>query len=171
MSVDSQRLDLGLVDSIRAQTFGDPGQRTFRLLVKTTEGEVSLWMEKEQLMLLGSAIEEVLQRMPEPQGEEPAGEAESAFRGELEVRVGSLAVGYDTQGRSFLVEASDFTSPFDLSSIRLLARRADFARVAGEISEIVAAGRPRCPLCGTPLLGVVHFCPPSNGHARLTVAD
>lgn len=169
--MDSQRLDLGLVDSIRAESFGDPGKRTFRLRAETTEGAVSLWMEKEQIVLLGSAIEEVLRRLPEPQGVEPANVPGPAFRGELEVRVGSLSVGYDTEGQSFLVEAGDFTSPFDLSSIRLLARRADFVRVAEEIAEIVAAGRPRCPLCGTPLTEPGHFCPPSNGHARLTVAD
>ena len=39
--------------------------------------------------------------------------------------------------------------------------------------EVVAAGRPRCPLCHTPLSapGMPHFCPPTNGHQKLAVDD
>jgi hypothetical protein len=30
---------------------------------------------------------------------------------------------------------------------------------------VVAAGRPRCPLCGAPIEGK-HVCPASNGHVH-----
>jgi hypothetical protein len=31
---------------------------------------------------------------------------------------------------------------------------------------VTASGRPRCPLCGSPLDGSLHFCPGSNGHSH-----
>jgi uncharacterized repeat protein (TIGR03847 family) len=169
--VDNRRLDLGLVESLRAEAFGEPGQRTFRLFVGTPEGKVSLWLEKEQVVMLGSALEEILERVPPSDGEAPESDILRSFTGELEVKVGGLAIGFDANHSGFSVEATDFASAFDLSSISLLATRTQFVALAEQINQIVAGGRPRCPLCGTPLSGPAHFCPESNGHARVTRAE
>jgi uncharacterized repeat protein (TIGR03847 family) len=162
--MDSRELDLGLVASVHAESFGEPGQRTFRLLASTVTGEVSCWLEKEQLVMVGSAIDEVLRRVPSSRGNEPASDTLRTFRGEMEVRVGALAIGFDADHEGYSVELSELSAPFDLARITFLARRQDFESLSSEIAEIVAAGRPRCVLCGTPLSGEPHFCPPSNGH-------
>jgi uncharacterized repeat protein (TIGR03847 family) len=167
--VENQRLDLGVV-TLHAESFGEPGKRTFRLQSDTGEGQVWLWLEKEQLAMLGSAIDEILQRVPAPLGASPESTATGRFMGELEVRVGSLTLGYDREQDGFTLEAGEFESAFSLESITLIAARADLERVSQEIASIVAAGRPRCPLCGTPLGGSPHFCPPSNGHTEVTVS-
>lgn len=165
--MNDRRLDLGPVDRVRAESFGEPGQRTFRLLAQAGEGTVSLWLEKQQLAMLGAALEDLLERTPH-QIETTASQVDtSGFVGELEVRVGSLAVGYDPDGAGFSLEAADFTSALGLSSIVLNARRDQFASLEQEISEIVSQSRPRCPLCGQPLTADPHFCPESNGHARI----
>jgi uncharacterized repeat protein (TIGR03847 family) len=164
--VNTRRLDLGLVDDVDAESFGEPGQRTFRLHAQTAEGSVSLWLEKEQVAMLGSAIEELLDRVPDEYGLQPASAGSRAFVGDLEVKVGSLAIGYDPDHAAFSVEAGEFTSPFDLESISFLASRDHFSRMRDQIDQIVAASRPRCILCGRPLSGEPHFCPESNGHAR-----
>jgi uncharacterized repeat protein (TIGR03847 family) len=164
-------LDLGLVSGLRAESFGEPGQRTFRLMAETAHGSVSLWLEKEQIVMLGSALAELLARVPSGEGLDPASDALESFRGELDVKVGSLTVGYDAAHRGFTVEAGDFDSPLHVGSISLLARRDQFVEMRKQIEGIVAAGRPRCVLCGTPLGGGPHFCPESNGHAHLTSAD
>jgi uncharacterized repeat protein (TIGR03847 family) len=164
-------VDLGLVTDLRAESFGEPGRRTFRLYATTPEGEASLWLEKEQIVMLGSAVSELLQRVPESQGQEPASTVGASFMGELDVRVGSLTIGYDAGQSGFTVEATDFESTMGIESIRLLASRSQFAGVADRIDEIVAASRPRCPLCGTPLTGGPHFCPESNGHGALTALE
>jgi uncharacterized repeat protein (TIGR03847 family) len=165
--VNDRRLDLGPVESVKAESFGEPGQRTFRLLAQTGEGTVSLWLEKQQLAMLGAALEDLLERTLE-QHVMPAAEAEtSGFVGELEVRVGSLAVGFDPEGEGFSLEAADFTSALGLSSITIRARRDQFVSLEQEISEIVSQSRPRCALCGQPLTSGPHFCPESNGHARV----
>jgi len=166
--VDGQRLDLGLVRAVRAEVFGEPGQRTFRILIETAEGRVSLWLEKQQMVTLGSAIEELIDRIP-PDGPElmdvgPSG----TFVGELDVKVASLAIGYDHESHLFTLEAGDFESAFALVAIRFSAHREQFVEMRGQIEEIASGSRPRCPLCGTPLTGQPHFCPESNGHARVS---
>ena len=47
---------LGPVDGVTAESFGEPGRRTFRLFAQTGPGRVSLWLEKEQVVMLGSAL-------------------------------------------------------------------------------------------------------------------
>jgi len=172
--VENQRLDLGLVSSIQAESFGEPGQRTFRLFVATPDGQVSLWLEKEQVVMLGSAIAELLERVPANRGKDPESDALKSFEGELEARVGALTIGYDASLRGFTLEAAELSSAFDLStisSIGCLATRAQFSEMRDQIEGIVAAGRPRCPLCSVPLSGGPHFCPESNGHAQLSHAE
>lgn len=160
-------MDLGVVRDLRAESFGEPGSRTFRLLIPQENGSVSLWLEKEQIVMLGSALRELLSRVPGNQGHEPSTGDAASFLGEIEARVGSLAVGYDPERMGFSLEASDFVTAFDLESIRFITPRAVFETLADQLQAIVSAGRPRCPLCGRPLTGEPHFCPPSNGHARL----
>lgn len=169
--MDNRDLDLGLVESVHAESFGEPGSRTFRLLARTGSGEVALWLEKEQLVMVRSAIEEVLRRVPERRGSAPESDTLRSFRGEMDVRVGALAIGFDADHEGYTIEASDLSAPFDLDRITLLARRQDFESLLQEIAAIVAAGRPRCVLCGRPLTGEPHFCPPSNGHAALADSE
>src|ERR1039457_3843945 len=54
---DGRRLNLGVVQQLEAESFGDPGQRTFRLRATTSSGGVDLWLEKEQIVALGAAVE------------------------------------------------------------------------------------------------------------------
>lgn len=164
-------MDLGLVSALRAEAFGEPGNRTFRIFATTPEGKLSLWLEKEQVVMLGSALDELLQRVPKSRGEDPESDVIRSFMGELEVKVGSLAIGYDADHSGFTLEASDFSSAFDLSAIGLLGSRSQFEKLEDEIEEIVSAGRPRCPLCGRPVTGDAHFCPESNGHTEVARAD
>lgn len=162
-------MNLGLVTDLMAESFGEPGQRTFRLLARTAEGTVSLWLEKEQIVALGAALEELLARVPG--GHEPVSPPGPVFVGELEVRAGTLTLGFSADDEGFVIEAGDFISPFDFEAIRLMASRDQLERVEEQIGQIAAGGRPRCPLCGTPLSGEPHFCPPSNGHAHLSGND
>ncbi|MGH2442819.1 MAG: DUF3090 family protein [Chloroflexota bacterium] len=160
-------MDLGVVSDVHAQSFGEPGQRTFRLLTEIDDGSMSLWLEKEQVVMMGSAMEEILSRVPPPLGDGPVPSGPPTFRGEMEVRVGSLSIGYDLEHTAFSIEAGDLESSLGLDSVVLFAGRDVLAHLVEEISDIVAAGRPRCPLCGTPLSSEPHFCPRSNGHAHV----
>lgn len=165
--MDKQRLDLGLVAGLSVESFGEPGRRTFRVHAATPEGDVSLWLEKEQVVMLGTAVNELLDRIAAPRAVEPQVDGGSTFVGELEVRVGSLSLGYDSSCDGFTLEAAEFVSALPVESIVLTADRRQLEEVSEQVEAIVAASRPRCVLCGTPLTGEPHFCPPSNGHAHL----
>jgi hypothetical protein len=48
---------------------------------------------------------------------------------------------------------------------RFEATRAQARAMSEHALEVVAAGRPRCQLCGYPMgVGGVHVCPAMNGH-------
>lgn len=168
--MSTSRLDLGWVDSVAVESFGEPGQRTFRMLITTAEGELSVWLEKYQIALLAPALEELLAKTPVTEGE-PVHDV-GRLRGELEVRAGALALGYDTENRAFQIEVSDLLEPpMSLESIDFLLGRAALESMLEDTREILAASRPRCPLCGTPLDGEPHFCPDSNGHSKTAQID
>ena len=52
--------DLGLTDSIEAETLGEPGQRTFNIKARSGRGEAVVWMEKEQLFQVGVSLKQFL---------------------------------------------------------------------------------------------------------------
>ena len=93
---------------------------------------------------------------------------------EEEFRVGTLALAWDDDTSSVLIEAQSqvdepddgaetgggFTG--DMLRVRLTPEAARaFAKRA---QRVVAAGRPPCPLCGNPLDPQGHVCPRQNGH-------
>jgi uncharacterized repeat protein (TIGR03847 family) len=169
--VDGATLDLGSVAEARVESFGEPGRRTFRILVSAGTAQVSVWLEKEQVVALGSAIGQLLERVPSGYGHHPSASGDDALSGDLEVRVGALSVGYDSEAAGFVFEASEFESPLGIDNVRFVANRQQLSAMDDQIKEIVAGSRPRCVLCGTPLTGEPHFCPPSNGHTRVAGAD
>ena len=51
----------GPATRLQAQAIGEPGHRTFRLMVESEDGRAAaLWVEKEQLQALGLAVEQLL---------------------------------------------------------------------------------------------------------------
>jgi uncharacterized repeat protein (TIGR03847 family) len=169
--VDKQQLDLGLVDSFTAKAFGEPGQRTFRVQATAAEGSVSMWLEKEQIVMLASAIGELLERVPEDLGTAPQAGESRHFVGDLEVQVGALGIGFDQTVSGFTLEASELMAPLELSAIRFVASRQQLVTAKSQLDDIVAKGRPRCILCGSPLTDGPHFCPQSNGHAQTATPE
>src|ERR1700760_3294034 len=51
---------LGKVDLLGVDAVGQPGQRRFRLFLRSEEGAAILWMEKEQLRGLAEALDRSL---------------------------------------------------------------------------------------------------------------
>lgn len=169
--MDTNSLDLGLVARLTVESFGEPGRRTFRIFAETPEGSVSLWLEKEQVVGLSNALDELLRRVTPPRGSQPATPARATFMGDLEVKVATLAVGYDPDADGFTITGSEFLTDVPLERISLLADRSQLEEARDQAVEIAAAGRPRCVLCGAPLTGDPHFCPESNGHTPVDLRD
>ncbi len=171
--MDDIRYDFATVNRLEAEAIGRPGQRTFRLIVGNSRGETAvLWIEKEQVQALGEAIDRLLAHLGRnqmkrldlrPGPPEPVGPLLDAPT--VEFKIGTLALGYEAEQRLCLLQAHDVESdPEGPATLRCLIRQSQFRRLSAQIAGIVATGRPLCTMCGQPLSGGPHFCPPSNGH-------
>jgi uncharacterized repeat protein (TIGR03847 family) len=59
-------------------------------------------------------------------------------------------------------EADDDSAP----AVRFVAPRGMMRAMSEHALEVIAAGRPMCPLCGRPIERSGHFCPRSDGQAH-----
>jgi uncharacterized repeat protein (TIGR03847 family) len=159
--------DFGPVDEIDAEAIGEPGHRTFRVLAERGSTTATLWVEKEQLQALGMIIEQQLARLTRRRQTEarPILSLAGRFQGTatIEFKVGRMAIGYDERRGTFTLTAHEIEGPESEPTFTCTATTPQVAALAEKISQVVAAGRPRCPLCGTPIEGT-HVCPLANGH-------
>jgi len=162
----------GTAEHVKADAVGEPGQRTFRVRVATGVGAACLWMEKEQLQALGMALDQLLAqlrtnkvgRATPPGVASESGDFPSAFSHEF--RVGRLGLGYDDEHDQLVLLVHDQEAdPEGPPTLQVRVSRSKASTLSAEITTTVAAGRPRCPLCGAPLGGGPHACPGSNGRS------
>ena len=180
MVFDAQYV-FGPATRLQAQAVGEPGHRTFRLLVESDDGRAAaLWVEKEQLQALGLAVEQLL---AEFQGhlavKSPAQPPVESFppNPTVDLKVGRLALGQDESelesGPRYVLLVYDIESsgseeeePMQRATFASRATREQLRALSRNIAEVVAAGRPRCPLCGEPMdsKDKPHGCVRANGH-------
>ncbi len=164
------RHDLGRALKLTPDATGEPGHRTFRLLVEAERGSACLWVEKEQLFQLAISIRGLLEEheadLPPPA--RPTPDLPDGEPG-LEFQVRKLALGQDATGRLWSLAAFDEAdAEFDTPTVSLLASHEEFDAFSNEALEVCAAGRPLCPLCGGPMdPGEAHRCPRANGKVTL----
>jgi uncharacterized repeat protein (TIGR03847 family) len=171
----------GPATRLQAEAIGEPGHRTFRLMVESDDGRAAaLWVEKEQLQALGLAVEQLLAEFRGKLGAKPASQPPvETFppNPTVDFKVGRLALGqdeseletgpryvllvYDVEGSG--TEEEDPSRP---ATFACRATREQLRALSRNIAEVVAAGRPRCPLCGEPMDAKTraHTCIRANGH-------
>ncbi len=164
----AEQRDFGALALISAEAIGEPGQRRFRLRAIGISGDTaSIWLEKEQLAALAEAIDSVLTnegyhyaRTPLDDREEPPVFPLSA---DIDFRAGQLSMGVDQQRQRLVIVAGDAGGDEGITiTMELDFRRGyEFKRL---VADVVAAGRPPCPLCGGPMDPGGHVCPRANGH-------
>ena len=163
--------DFGNLQRVAAEAIGQPGQRRFRLLVLNAEADLgSLWLEKEQLAALGDAFDTVLGNENYEHQATPRDDLTQAqpfpLNAEVEMRVAQLSMGVNQDARRVVLVASDSADP-DASDAVNLQFEVDYRRayeLRRQIADVVAAGRPKCPLCTAPMDPEGHVCVRSNGH-------
>jgi uncharacterized repeat protein (TIGR03847 family) len=172
-----QLLALSQVDFITIGTVGPPGQRTFYLQAAQGDLLVSLVIEKEQAMALSMGIHRLLEQLG-------GLSADADFPSELELRepinplfrVVELGLGYDEEMDALVIVAravaSDEDEDEESPEVHLWGERAQMFALAEHASVVVAAGRPRCPLCNEPLApDERHICIRGNGKRWLYRLD
>lgn len=160
----------GPIAYITAEAIGQPGQRRFRLRAMNERDETAtLWLEKEQLVALGEAIENVLKDqdyryVPAPPDDTPEPPV-FPLNTTHEFRLAQLSMGVDHEDRRVVLIAAD--GPDDAADTTNLTMNFDYARAYElrlVIGQVVAAGRPPCPLCTAPMDPSGHVCVRTNGH-------
>jgi uncharacterized repeat protein (TIGR03847 family) len=171
-------------DRFVAGTVGEPGERTFYLQATSGARVVSVSLEKVQVAALAERLDELLDEVRKRQGANsdvpataPAELEDVAALGtpiEEEFRVGALALAWEEESSTVLIEAQSSTGDEEPEPVEGTEFTGDMLRVrmqpavarafAKRALRVVAAGRPPCPLCGNPLDPRGHICPRQNGH-------
>jgi len=165
--------DLNPVDRITTDAIGQPGERVFYLQARKGLRLVTLICEKEHVAALAIAIDQVLLALAEgdvDQVVEPDPVLERGMDLELPLdpafRVGQVNLGYDEVSERLVIIAYELLPEDEEpmpSVARFWATPAQMRAFAIHGQAVVAAGRPRCAMCGEPIEPEGHFCPRKNG--------
>ena len=177
-------------DRFVADAVGQPGARSFFLQAAKGRNVITVAIEKAQVAVLAERLSALLDEIErrgvdlpdhtdDPTGvglQEPLIEA---------FRVGTMTLAWDGASESVLVEAravvdEDEDEDEDAATDEIvevddddedgpdvLRVRLDAPAARGFIAhavDVIAAGRPPCPLCGLPLNPEGHICPRRNGY-------
>ncbi len=182
-------VDLGAVKLLGADAVGQPGQRRFRLYAQSTRSSLMIWMEKEQLDSLSVALDRSLALITEGQvlrTEAQIGgpSAPNAMPADFpatptyEFQVGQMSLNFDQRDALFLLKAIPLDVIMEAGSEPQIVMREESAvsfvftqqqaqLLSSSIIRVIAAGRPVCPFCHTPLDGGPHACVKQNGHRQI----
>jgi uncharacterized repeat protein (TIGR03847 family) len=166
--------DLPDPDRFTAGTVGPPGQRVFYLQAGEGAQVVSLRLEKAQVAALAEYLASVLADLPTPEPESLPEDLDLVEPVVPEWVVGQIGVVFDEDRDRMLVQAEELVEeeaegdvePLEVEKgiARVALTRAQVAAFVGRAAELVAAGRPPCPLCGRPMDPAGHACIKTNGH-------
>jgi uncharacterized repeat protein (TIGR03847 family) len=163
-------------------TVGRPGSRTFYLQVRDRARVVTVVLEKEQSADLATKIDQLLDGLRAAEGNPysvpETTPVELVDNDPLDqpidarFRTRFLGLGWDPSTSQVIIEAYpieevDDDGEFDVdaedaepSEVLLVQIPVGAARAfAKRTLEVVGAGRPLCPLCGTPMDPEGHVCP------------
>jgi uncharacterized repeat protein (TIGR03847 family) len=178
-------------DRFVAGSVGQPGDRTFYLQATSSGRVTSVVLEKFQVSLLAERIDELLDEVLSRTSGKVAIPAATpaALKDDApldlplteDFRVGAIALAWDGDGDRVVIEAQEESDqpvepladeiPADGPGVLRVRISPAAARAFAERAlQLVAAGRPPCPLCGLPLDTGGHVCPRQNGHRVATDA-
>ncbi|MEU4547752.1 DUF3090 domain-containing protein [Nonomuraea dietziae] len=169
-----------------AGALGQPGARIFFLQARAAGRLTTVALEKLQVAALAGKLEELLDEVLRRSGgtaHVPAvAPADLADNGPLEqpltedFRVGTMALAWDPDRSQVVIEAQEITDEEDLeapepSMLRVHISPGAARAFSQRALQIVAQGRPPCPLCGQPLDADGHICVRLNGYRGGEVAS
>lgn len=172
-------------------TVGEPGARTFFLQARTGSRVTSVSLEKQQVAALAERVDELLDEVIAtqastsvvpalaPLGMDDAAPLEQPI--EEEFRAGTMTLSWDPSDERVVIEVfpyteaaivapdqvdEDFEEP-DADEVFLVRITAAVARsFVKRAEQVLEAGRPSCPFCGTPIDPDGHLCVRANGFRR-----
>ncbi len=157
--------DLDDIVGITVGTVGEVGKRTFLMQVRVPGETVTVKLEKQQVAALAEMLGDMLSALPRP-GHLPDDLA-LAEPSEPAWVVGTIGLHYDRAADKILLQVEELAGEGGEANsvVRVMCTREQAAALAIHGAELVASGRPPCPICGLPLDPGGHNCPRTNGHA------
>lgn len=167
------------VERFTTGAVGEPGRRVFHLQVVAGGELVTVKVEKAQVAALARFLADLLADLPAPKESDIPDDMDLVEPVVDEWVVGQLAVARDPGTDTFVVqfdelvddegddeeEAGAGTAVMG-ESVRIVLSVGQVHAFIVRAAEILAAGRPPCPLCGQPLDPEGHLCVKTNGHKR-----
>ncbi|MET8159142.1 DUF3090 domain-containing protein [Sphaerisporangium sp. NPDC005289] len=168
-----------------AGAVGQPGSRAFFLQARGQGRMTTVGLEKFQVAVLADRLDELLDEVLRRSGGTapvPAmAPVELSDKAPLDLpidedfRVGTMALAWDPDTSQVVIEAKEVDDEEeeeetidddrpDSAVLRVHITAAEARAFTQRALEIVAAGRPPCPLCGQPLDADGHICVRLNGH-------
>ena len=149
----SDSYELTDVDSFTPMAMGIPGARTFFLLVARDATQISFKCEKQHVEALANALSSLLGDVESTAEPIASQHPSQTFASPAPAwTVGSIALGMDeSEGRIFVVLEEVTNDEDSGASARFGMTVAQAQRFVVQGTELVAAGRPGCVLCGSPI--------------------
>lgn len=160
------------VERFKAEALGEPGQRRFRLIVVIAGETCIIWMEKQQMQALGLAVEQIMQQWTTDSATFEGGTVPGLFDENTsnQFRLGRVELGYVDDDGSIVINAYDIQDD-EGPGFSMRFTRAQGRELVSDAAALMAAGRPICPMCGSPIEPGGHVCPEQNGHLPLSIDD
>lgn len=161
MSSLDRSFDLPDVDAFVAGTVGPAGERVFFLQAVAGSQVITLKVEKQQVIALADYLASMLTDLPEPEASSIPPRTGLTTPVEPEWAVASMGVAYvESRDRvalwaeQLMIDDDDTpaTSRFQLTRGQVLG-------FITHAKDLVAAGRPPCPYCASPLNDSDGWCP------------
>tara|TARA_B100000745_G_scaffold221626_1_gene147771 strand:- start:421 stop:939 length:519 start_codon:yes stop_codon:yes gene_type:complete len=169
--MDNPRYDFGLIDYIKADAIGEPGQRRFRIIVSVRNVSADLWLEKTQLFRLSVVIKQEIINIGYSEATykapsiENTSDLESEGLDSFEIDTGNINLFYIKEENLFSISVDGLENDTEAGThLVFKISKEQLNLFADQAQEICAAGRPLCPLCNSPMGNEPHRCARSNGH-------
>lgn len=162
----AESFDLPSVDAVTVGTIGEPGKRTFFVQAWAGQTVMTLKAEKQHVAGLAVALQSVLADLPPESspisapGLRPPVEAAWAIGG-----IGISPYEPAIQRVTLLFEEL-VAEDEEGATARVGLTVGQMVALVERGEELVAGGRPNCPLCGNPMDPDGHACPKTNGHLK-----
>ena len=165
-----ERYELKEVNLLSAISMGEPGKRTFFLIMGDKDEWVRVWLEKEQLEALGMAVDQFLHTISQEYHREPSHSEGPPLSNEIpkvmptvELGIDQITIGFDEDKATIGILVHPVgPQKVDWTEIYCWASLAQLEKLGEEAKALCEAGRPRCVFCGGPIDPEGHICPKNN---------
>lgn len=157
-------------DHVIADAIGEPGDRVFFLQASESGRVASFKCEKAQVAALAEHLARLLEGLEPADPDLGPAPAQPVV---AEWIVGGLGLAFDESRDRVVILIEQFVQGSEeepdaiqpaAATARFALTRAQAAGFVARARELVAGGRPLCPICGMPMDPEGHVCPRSNGH-------